>query len=121
MIRKITADTKKIVLSSIRTVYKTEGMIAPTRRIISVDAFVSRVAEGIFASRVELPDGCYSAETEDGRYGLYFRAAGDDLVFYKFSSADAHEGGTDRQLSEYLSGKSKITFILKETDDEVSE
>ncbi len=83
MIRKITADTKKIALSSNRTVYKTEGFITPTRRIIAIDAFLSRVAEGIFGSRADVPDGCYTATTEDGRYTLFIRAKGGDLVFLR--------------------------------------
>lgn len=121
MILRITADTKKIVLSSDRRVYKTEGVIAPTRRIIAVDAFISRVAEAVFSSGITLPDGCYSVKTEDGRYGLSFMAAGGDVVFYKFFSTDSSEGGTDRRLSEYLSANGKITLTLGETSDVISE
>lgn len=128
MINKITADTKKIALSSTRRVYKTEGFITITRRIVAIDAFISRVAEGIFGGNVSLPDGCCTAQTEDGRYTLFLRRKGGDkrlsdgdIVFYKFLSADPADGGTDRRLNEYIAGKDKITLVLRETDDIVSE
>ncbi|MDE7301637.1 MAG: hypothetical protein K2N47_05645, partial [Clostridia bacterium] len=120
MTRKITADTKKIALSSNLGVYKTEGFITPTRKIIALDAFISRVAEGIFSADLALPDGCYSAVTEDGRYTLFFQAKSDAVVFYKFLSADTVESGTDRRLSEYISENGKITLTVSETDDVIS-
>lgn len=128
MIQKITADTKKIALSSRRSAYKTEGFITLTRRIIAVDAFISRVAESIFGGNAVLPDGCFTARTEDGQYTLYLcRKQGDerlsdgDIVFYKFLCANSAESGTDRRLSEYISAHDKITFIIGETDDIVTD
>ncbi|MDE7158517.1 MAG: hypothetical protein K2N74_02985, partial [Clostridiales bacterium] len=117
MIQTITADTKRIALSSTRRVYKTEGFITPTRRILAIDAFISRIAEGIFSAHIALPDGCYSAQTKDQLYTLYFQVKGDSVVFYQFSSANAAEGGTDRRLGEYISAGGKITLNLSETDD----
>ncbi len=128
MIEKITADTKKIALSSTRTVYKTESFITLTRRIIAVDTFISRVAESIFGGNIPLPDGCFTAQTEDGLYTLFLTRKGGgkrfsdgDIVFYKFISAHSAEGGTDRRLGEYLSANAKITLILRETDDKVTD
>ncbi|MDE5548826.1 MAG: AAA family ATPase, partial [Clostridia bacterium] len=128
MIQKITADTKRIALSSSRTVYKTEGFITLTRRILAIDAFISRVAESIFRENISLPDGCCIAQTEDGLYTLFFIRKGDgkrlsdgDIVFYKFLSANASDGGMDRRLSEYISSGDKITLILRETNDAISE
>ncbi|MDE5654577.1 MAG: hypothetical protein K2I46_03100, partial [Clostridia bacterium] len=128
MIQRITADTKKIALSSNRTVYKTEGFITLTRRIMSIDAFISRVAEGIFSSNITLPDGCCIAQTEDGLYTLFLlckgidkRLKGGDIVFYKFLSANSTEGGIDRRLSDYISSGSKITLVLRETNDTAQE
>ncbi len=128
MIRKITADTKKIALSSNLRVYKTEGFITLTRRIIAIDAFISRIAESIFGEKAALPDGCLSAQTEDGLYTLFFRRkfkderlSDGDIVFYKFLSANASEGGTDRRLAEYISANDKITLVLRVTDDNVAE
>ena len=98
---KITADTKKIALSCNRRVYKTEGFIPLTRRIIAIDAFISRVAEGVFRETVSLSEACFSAQTDDGLYTLFFRRKGGDIVFYRFLSASSAEGGTDRKLQEY--------------------
>ena len=79
MKQRITANTKRIALSSDRRVYKTEGFITLTRRIMEIDAFISRVAEGIFADDIALHCGYYTARTEDGRYTLYLCCmAGED-------------------------------------------
>lgn len=128
MIQHVTADTKKIALSSLRSVYKTEGFISLTRKIIAIDAFISRVAESIFREKISFDKGCFTAQTQDGRYTLFFRQKdGDkrlsdgDIVFYKFLSADPAEGGTDRRLNEYISSHSKIEFVLRNTDDIVTE
>lgn len=125
---KFTAETTKIALSSSRRVYKTEGFITLTRRIVAIDAFISRVAEGIFAAKVALPEGSFIAQTEDGLYTLFLRRKGGggrlsdgDIVFYKFLSANPAEGGTDRRLSEYISSQEKITLILRETNDAAAE
>ncbi len=124
MIPKITVDTKKIALSSSRRIYKTEDFIALTRKIVGVDAFISRVAEAIFGESAELPAGCYTGQTEDGRYTFFFcRRSGDkrlsenDLIFYRFLGANAAEGGMDRRLSEYVAANAKLTVILRETND----
>ncbi|MDE6870345.1 MAG: hypothetical protein K2J75_06420, partial [Clostridia bacterium] len=120
MIQQITADTRKIALSSTRSVYKTEGFITLTRKIIAIDAFISRIAEGIFRENVALADGCFTAQTDDGLYTLFFRKkggdnrlSGGDIVFYKFLSANSIEGGTDRRLNEYISSHSKVALILR--------
>ena len=124
---KFSVDTQKIALSSTRKVFKTEGFISATRKIISIDAFISRVAEGIFKENIALPDGCVSVQTEDGLYTLFARRKGDerlndnDLVFYKFISANSGEGGVDRKLQEYLSTHGTISLVLRETDDRVSQ
>ncbi|MDE7464442.1 MAG: hypothetical protein K2M48_05375, partial [Clostridiales bacterium] len=124
---KLTANTKIIALSSSRTAYKTEGFISHTRRVLWIDAFVSRVAESVFAADAELVEGCYAVQTEDGAYTLFLRYCGGDkrlhggdLVFYKFIGADETEGGTDRRLSEYLSGREEIPLVLRETDDGIT-
>lgn len=126
MIQKITADTKKIALSSIRKVYKTEGFITQTRRIIAIDAFISRIAESIFGKNIALQDSCYVAQTEDGRYSFFFCRKGDerlsdgDVVFYKFIGENSAESGTDRRLNEYFSSADSITLNLRETTDKVA-
>ena len=124
---KLTANTNKIALSSSRRVYKTEGFISPTRKVLGIDAFVSRVAESIFGSGAELADGCYSAQTEDGAYTLFFRRGGGDkrldagdLVFYRFIGESDNDGGTDRRLSEYISAHGEIGLIIRATDDGIS-
>lgn len=125
---KLTANTNKIALSSYRRAYKTEGFISHTRRILGIDAFASRVAESVFGADAELAAGCYSAQTEDGAYTLFFRLGGGDkrlgsgdLVFYKFIGADQAEGGTDRRLGEYTAAHDEVPLIVRETDDGVAD
>ncbi len=118
---KITADTKKIALSSSRMVYKTEGFITLTRKIIAVDEFISRVAEGIFRDNVPLHDGCSAAETEDGLYTLLICRKGGDLVFYGFIGPNRNEGGIDRRLAEYLSANAKTELTIRAADEAVTD
>lgn len=125
--QKFTADTKRIALSSTRSVYKTEGFVSETRRILAVDAFVSRVAEGIFAGQFNLPAGCFAARTEDGKYTLFLcrgqsdgRLSDGDIVFYGFDGGSS-EGGTDRRLSEYISANAKITLVLSQAERAVAD
>ena len=128
MIQKIEADTKKIALSSSRRVYKTEDFITLTRKIQAIDAFISRVAEGIFGADISLKDGSYIAQTEDGLYTLFLchksgdkRLSDGDIVFYKFISAGSDEGGTDRRLNEYISANASIKLVLRDTDENVTD
>ena len=124
MTEKFTIDSKIIALSSERRIYKTESFVSSTRKIASIDAFVSRVAEGIFAAGFLLPGGCYKAKTEDGLYALYLYIKSDslskgDMVFYKFEG-EKGEGGIDRRLREYLHSRAEIPMTLFSTDDAVN-
>ena len=116
---RFTADTQKIALSSEHSVYKTESFTTATRRIASIDAFLSRVSEGIFKAKISLPAECFSVQTEDGAYTLFVCAQAGDLVFYKFVSSNQSEGGLDRRLKEYLSAHNTIPLLLRETADSV--
>ncbi|MDE7328153.1 MAG: UvrD-helicase domain-containing protein [Clostridia bacterium] len=124
MIRNITANTRKIALSSTRTAYKTEGFVSSTHKIIAIDYFISRVAEAIFRENISLSNGCFTAQTQDGLYTLYLCRKGEDkrledgdIVFYKFLCADSSEGGIDRRLSEYVSSNGSVTLILRDTNE----
>lgn len=128
MTQRITADTKKIALSSSRKIYKTESFITLTRKIISIDAFISRVAEGIFRENISLPGSSYTAKTDDGLYTLYFCSVGEserlscgDIIFYGFASSTPIESGTDRKLDEYISSHGKITLLINQTEQSVGE
>ena len=115
---KINLNAQKIALSSTRRVYKTEGFIKPTRRIVAIDAFISRVAEAIFKADVFLAEGCYTAQTEDGQYTLFLKSKGGDIVFYKFLSAKPYEGGLDRRLRDFFTKGTSL--VLRDTDDGVN-
>jgi len=126
MMQKITIDTNKIALSSIRTVYKTEGFISETRRTASIDAFISRIAEGIFRENLALPPRCFAANTDNGLYSFSFcikndekRLQNGDVVFYKFTSSGGNKGGMDRRLAEYLASEGKITLTIGEAGENV--
>lgn len=127
MIQNFILDTKNIALSSVRTAYKTEGFVTLTRKMIAIDAFISRMAEALFREKTLLVGECFTAQTEDKRYTLFFKQIrGDkrledgDIVFYKFLCADPSEGGTDRRLSEYVSAQDGIVFSVRRTDDAVA-
>lgn len=128
MIQNFILDTKNIALSSVRTAYKTEGFVTLTRKMIAIDAFISRMAEALFREKTLLVGECFTAQTEDKRYTLFFKQMrGDkrledgDIVFYKFLCADPSEGGTDRRLSEYMSAQDGIVFSVRRTDDAVAQ
>ncbi len=128
MIQEITLDTKKIVLSSNRRVYKTEDFVTQTRKILSIDAFISRIAESVFCANVDLSDGSCIAQTDDGVYTLFFcrknsdgRLSDGDIVFYRYLSSTETEGGTDRRLSEYLSARSHIVLVLRNSEDKIAD
>lgn len=122
---KIVLNTEKMLLSGSRRAYKTEGFVSLTKKIMAVDAFLSRVAESVFFANALLPrNKCFTAETADKAYTLFFchghegeRLHGGDLVFYKFISATPDLGGVDRRLSEYLLTHNGETLTLRETDD----
>ena len=117
---RLIADIQKIALSSEHSVYKTESLITQTRRIASIDAFLSRVAEGIFKAKVRF-DGCCSVQTEDGVYTLLVYCKEGGLVFYKFVSSNQGEGGLDRRLKEYLAARNTLPLLLRETNDSIQQ
>ena len=114
---KFTPDTQKIVLSSESRIYKTEGFISLTRKIVAIDAFISRVAEGVFSANIPI-DGCRTVKTEDGLYTLFLCRKGPqkDIVFYKFICA-ADESGVDRRLRDYLTAHGTLTLVMDDTTD----
>ena len=123
--QQLTLNTDKMLLSGSRRVYKTEGFVALTRKVVSIDAFVSRVAESIFYAEFSDPSGkCFAAETEDKAYTLFFRQNPNDsrlrrgdLVFYKFISTETYDGGVDRKLAEYLLSHPHATVTLREASE----
>ncbi len=126
MLEKFIADNTKIALSSKRAAYKTEAFSAATRKILGIDVFLSRVAEGIFAAELYLPEGCFSIQTEDGLFTAYVcggkgRTSDGDVIFYKFLNVGQDEGGVDRGLKEYLSSRKEIALILRDTEDAAKE
>ena len=126
MTLKFTSNTEKIALSSVNGVYKTESFVTLTRKILAIDAFISRVAEGIFRANLTLTEGCYAAETEDGQYTLLLcvkgnASLGNDVIFYKMVSANADEGGLDRRLKDYISARGTLHFVLSDAADAVAE
>ncbi len=125
MTTDIFLKTHKIALSSENMVFKTEGFISSTRKTLAIDAFVSRAAEGILTARLDLAEGCYSVQTADGRYTMYFcmrRSVNPegDIIFYKFLNAAEDVGGVDRGIREYLSANDEIELILRDSEDEIA-
>lgn len=123
--QQLTLNTDKMLLSGNRRVYKTEGFVALTRKTMSIDAFISRVAESIFYADFSAADGnCIAAETEDKLYTLFFRQIPNDprlrrgdVVFYKFICKETHDGGVDRRLSEWLFANPHGKITLREASE----
>ena len=118
---KLTLDTRKIALSSESSIYKTESFIAKTRKIAMIDAFVSRVAEGILAANISI-DGCCAVATDDGQFTLYLCNRTDsasDIVFYDFAVSGSDDGGFDRRLKDYLSERGTLSLAMTGAADSV--
>ena len=126
--QQLTLNSDKMLLSGYRRVYKTEGFVALTRKTVSIDAFVSRVAESIFYADFSAPEGqSIAVETEDKSYTLFFRQClsdprlrRGDLVFYKFISSKPDEGGVDRKLWEYMLARPNAKINLRPASEAVS-
>lgn len=125
MITTVTLDARKKYLSSTRKAYKTESFVRLTRKTVASDAFITKIAEAAFVNGITVKPGrSIMAETTDKSYTAFFvqgvSADGvdeNDLVFYKFLSKHNDSDGTDRQLSDYLSGSQTLTFTFRETSD----
>ena len=114
---------QKIALSSRKRFYKTEGFISSTRKTAGVDAFVSRVAEGIFKSNISIPEGGGEVKVSDGLYTLYVcrkDVYSGDIVFYGFESENVGDGGVDRSLQAYFS-QSTVSVTLGEAKNKVNQ
>ncbi|MCH5154576.1 MAG: ATP-dependent helicase [Clostridiales bacterium] len=117
----ITIDTKKIALSSEVSIYKTEGFVGNTRKIAGIDAFISRVAEGVIRSGIS--SGCHTVKTDDGLYTLFLcrrKSPKNDIVFYDYKSAEADEGGVDRRLKSVFA-RGTLSLTVDETDSAVKQ
>ena len=124
----LSVDTEKVVLSSVRSVYKTEAFVFSTRKISSVDVLLARVAEGIFSSSFSPEKGerAFMAETEDKFFTLFFLTGTktngveeSDLIFYKFLSLSKSERKNDRQIVNYLERNKTFNVRLQEISCEV--
>ena len=123
MLVNFTLDMQKIALSSRKRFYKTEGFISSTRKTAGVDAFVSRVAEGIFKSNISIPEGGGEVKVSDGLYTLYVcrkDVYSGDIVFYGFESENVGDGGVDRSLQAYFS-QSTVSVTLSEAKNKVKQ
>ncbi|MCH5158610.1 MAG: ATP-dependent helicase [Clostridiales bacterium] len=123
MLVNFTLDMQKIALSSRKRFYKTEGFISSTRKTAGVDAFVSRVAEGIFKSNISIPEGGGEVKVSDGLYTLYVcrkDVYSGDIVFYGFESGNVGDGGVDRSLQAYFS-QSTVSVTLGEAKNKVKQ
>lgn len=126
----VSVDTDKVVLSSLRSVYKTESFVYATRKIAFVDVLLARVAEGIFSASVNFGKGrrSYLCETEDRFFTLFFvtgekgkNTEENDLIFYKFLSLSKTERKNDRQIAHYLERNKTFSVVLREITENVGE
>lgn len=135
--KKVLINTEKTILSSDCSIYKTESFIRATNKISRIDAFVSKIAEGIipylfeFERVIRSREQCsVMAETEDKSYSLFFRFGSSinspsltdkDIVFYNFVSKNKSDRKNDRQLINYLSRYKKFNAVFRTVSDLLSE
>ena len=124
-------------MSSDCSIYKTESFIRATNKISHIDAFVSKIAEGIipylfeFEPVIRSREQCsVMAETEDKSYSLFFRFGSSinnasltdkDIVFYNFVSKNKSDRKNDRQLINYLSRYKKFNAVFRTVTDFLAE
>lgn len=122
------ADATKTILTSLRSVYKTEAFIRSTKKLTSVDRLVGKISEGIFSSSFRSEKGFYLAETEDRFFTLFFatgrvfpgtQTEENDLVFYKFFSRDKSDRKNDRQIDNFFERNSTFNVIVRKVEDSV--
>lgn len=116
----------RLVLSSERSVYKTEGFLRKTRKILSVDKLLLKITDAIYLSSLSFDDETYIAETDDKAYTLFFhvgrgiRGLNDkDIVFYKFLSREKSERTNDRQIINFLDKDKTFSFTVLPVKDDV--
>ena len=113
-IKNITVNTKKLVLSSEASIYKTEQFIKSTRKLNGIDTFISKIAESVILNLKDFSSVSDSIKviTFDNAYTIFFTFGKNinsgvckksDLVFYKFISREKVERSNDRQLVNWLS------------------
>ena len=117
----------KTYLSSRRSVYKTEGFLRQTRKFLSVDKLLIKVAESIYSNYPNFTSqSSVMVETEGKEYTLFFRFGAaipsiekHDIVFYKFLSIDKSDRTNDRRIKTFLSDHNTFSFDVTEVSDEV--
>ncbi|MBR1748123.1 MAG: AAA family ATPase [Clostridia bacterium] len=122
---RVVRTQKKTVLSSDRSAYMTESFLRRTKKILSIEALVGKIAEGIFFARIQKrgPESVM-VKVFDGSISLFFRFGGDnpstterDLVFYKFLSTDKSDRTNDRHVSDFLEKNETFDCTLVEVSD----
>lgn len=125
---KIDVDTSKVVLSSESMTRKTEKFLTQTKYILSVDFFVSKIAEAVLLnfdrifrnvekSEYLKEENCFKIETTDKafaflvKFGFQIENQNDkDIVFFSFLGAGDDIRQNDTRIKNYLA-KNKVFSV----------
>lgn len=131
---KIDVDTSKTVLTSESTIKKTEKFLKQTKHILSVDFFVSKIAEALLLNydrlsksaqieKYESQDSCFKVETTDKAFAFLikfgFQIANEnhkDIIFYNFLGVDEIKQN-DTRIKNYLTKNAKFSVWISPTKD----
>ena len=92
----LTIDTDKVVLSSETLVYKTERFMRETNRFKDINLVLTKISESMILNQCK---GNYAVHIHND---TFFVKAEKDIVFYKYSGADAFIRKGDGRFSDYL-------------------
>ena len=123
VILPVKADVTRTVLTDEYAVYKTERFCTEYRELKDADAFVSKLTDALFLSKMtpesDPPSGSYRLQA--GPHNLFFSVRSGDPVFFAYRSDDNKIRINDRRLSVYMSVHPEFEIALSESGLKPSE
>lgn len=134
-LEKIDVDTKKTILSSSSLFLKTEAFLSQTKYILSIDFFLSKIAEHliqnygkIFSNKnlieYKSTTTCFKVETTDKsfkfliKFGFQIEGYNEhDIIFYKFLNENDEVRQNDTKIKNYLQKYNKFSVSITPTID----
>ena len=117
VILPVKADVTRTVLTDEYAVYKTERFCTEYRELKDADAFVSKLTDALFLSKMtpesDPPSGSYRLQA--GPHNLFFSVRSGDPVFFAYRSDDNKIRINDRRLSVYMSVYPEFEIALSES------
>ena len=133
--KEITVDTKSLVLSSESVTLKTDKFISQTKKFLSVDFFISKIAESILKNFDEIfssglkknltKDSTFKIETKSKmfscliKFGFQLQNLSEkSVVFYKFLDFEPDFHQNDSRLEDFLNANPTFSLGITLTHDD---